>query len=78
MEWLTSWSRTTTSIPQFMLVQRSELVRMQQQADPATPSDLGNVDAFTFGYRWYPIMFSRAGLAFTGELSMTKTTGTVP
>ena len=64
--------------PQLMFVQRSELVRMSQQADPATPSDLGNIDAFTFGYRWYPIMFSRAGLAFLGELSISKTTGTVP
>ena len=40
--------------------------------------ELGNVNAFTFGYRWYPIMFSRAGLAMVGELSFTKTTGTMP
>ena len=51
---------------------------MSRQADPATPKSLGNIDAFTFGYRWYPIMFSRAGLAMLRELSFTKTIGTVP
>jgi hypothetical protein len=64
--------------PQLILTQRSEIIRMSQQALPATPKSLGNIDAFTFGYRWYPIMFSRAGLAFLGELSFTKTIGTVP
>jgi hypothetical protein len=64
--------------PQLVLTQRSELIRMSSQADPAIPDDLGNIDAFTFGYRWYPIMFSRAGLAILGEVSFTKTIGTVP
>ena len=64
--------------PQLILTQRSEIIRMSQQALPATSENLGNIDAFTFGYRWYPIMFSRAGLAFLGELSFTKTIGTVP
>ncbi|MEP6472324.1 MAG: hypothetical protein ABJC74_01295 [Gemmatimonadota bacterium] len=64
--------------PQFLIMQRSEIVRMSRQADPATPKNLGNTDAFTFGYRWYPIMFSRAGLAFHGEVSYTKTIGTAP
>ncbi|MEO8636651.1 MAG: hypothetical protein ABI587_15345 [Gemmatimonadales bacterium] len=64
--------------PQLVFTQRSELIRMSQQALSATPSKLGNIDAFTFGYRWYPIMFSRAGLAMVGELSFTKTIGTVP
>jgi hypothetical protein len=64
--------------PQLVFLHRSELIRMSRQADPALPKKLGNIDAFTFGYRWYPIMFSRAGLALLGELSFTKTIGTVP
>ena len=64
--------------PQLILTQRSEIVRMSKQALPATPKNLGNIDAFTFGTRWYPIMFSRAGLAVLGELSFTKTIGTAP
>jgi hypothetical protein len=64
--------------PQLILTQRSEIIRMSQQALPANPKHLGNIDAFTFGYRWYPIMFSRAGLACLGELSFTKTIGMVP
>jgi hypothetical protein len=64
--------------PQLVFTQRDEIIRMSQQADPATPKKLGNIDAFTFGYRWYPIMYSRAGLAVVGELSFTKTTGMVP
>jgi hypothetical protein len=51
---------------------------MSTQAVPGTPKKLGNIDAFTFGYRWYPIMTSRTGLAVLGELSFTKTIGTVP
>ncbi len=64
--------------PQLVFTQRDEIIRMSHQSDPATPKTLGNIDAFTFGYRWYPIMFSRAGLAMVGELSFTKTIGTVP
>jgi len=64
--------------PQLVFTQRSEIIRMSNQADPATPKSLGNIDAFTFGYRWYPIMFSRAGLALVGEVSLTKTIGTAP
>jgi hypothetical protein len=64
--------------PQLVLTQRNEIIRMSQQALPATPKNLGNIDAFTFGYRWYPIMFSRAGLSCLGELSFTKTIGMAP
>ena len=64
--------------PQLVFTERNEIIRMSRQADPATPKTLGNIDAFTFGYRWYPIMFSRAGLAMVGELSFTKTIGGVP
>jgi hypothetical protein len=42
------------------------------------PGDFGNVTAYSFGYRWYPIMFSRAGLAIDAEYSRTKSIGIVP
>jgi hypothetical protein len=60
--------------PQFILTGRYETVRMSRQANPdlaATPN-LGNVDSFTIGYRWYPIMLSRAGLAMHNEYSQSK------
>ena len=60
--------------PQFILTGRYELVHMSRQANPAlqaTPN-LGNVDSFTIGYRWYPIMLSRAGLALHNEYSQAK------
>jgi hypothetical protein len=60
--------------PQFILTGRYELVHMSRQANPdlaATPN-LGNVDSFTIGYRWYPIMLSRAGLAIHNEYSQSK------
>ncbi len=58
---------------QLVLLQRVEAIRMQQQAFTDTPHTLGNVDAYTFGTRWYPFMFSRAGLAVHGEYSLVKT-----
>jgi hypothetical protein len=60
--------------PQFILTGRYELVHMSRQANTAlaaTPN-LGNVDSFTVGYRWYPIMLSRAGLAIHNEYSQAK------
>jgi hypothetical protein len=64
--------------PQFVFLQRVEFIRMQQQALASTPSSLGNIDAYSFGYRWSPFMYSRAGLALHGEYSITKTVGGVP
>lgn len=64
--------------PQFIITGRYELVHMSRQANAAlaaTPN-LGNVDSFTIGYRWYPIMFSRAGLAFHNEYAQAKTGNT--
>jgi hypothetical protein len=55
--------------PQLVFIQRSEWVRMSQQALATNPSDLGDIDAYTFGYRWYPIMTSRAGFAWHNEYS---------
>jgi hypothetical protein len=62
--------------PQLIFTGRYELVHMSRQANPATISTLGNVDSFTIGYRWYPIMFSRAGLAFHNEYAQAKTGNT--
>lgn len=62
--------------PQMIFTGRYETVRMSRQADPTFPGNLGNVDAWTVGYRWYPIMFSRAGLAFHNEYSQAKTGNT--
>jgi hypothetical protein len=65
--------------PQFVFTGRVELVRMSRQAVPATtPSGQSNINAYSVGYRWYPIMFSRAGLAFHNEYSITKTVGMPP
>lgn len=64
--------------PQLVFLQRSEFIRMSQQALPSTPSNLGNIDAYTIGYRWYPMMTSRAGLALHTEFAMAKTLGAAP
>lgn len=64
--------------PQMIFIQRSEWVRMSRQPLASNPSDLGNIDAYTFGYRWYPFMFSRAGFAFHNEYSIARQHGTSP
>jgi hypothetical protein len=64
--------------PQFVLTQRTEMIRMSRQALPTNPLHMGNIDAYSVGYRWYPIMFSRGGLAFHNEFSITKTQGMQP
>jgi hypothetical protein len=64
--------------PQFVLTGRYELIRMSRQALPTTPGEQGNIDAYSFGYRWYPIMFSRAGLAQHTEYSIVKSIGIAP
>ena len=64
--------------PQLVLTQRYELVRMAKQGLITTPGTQGNVDAYAFGYRWYPIMFSRAGLAWHTEYALTKNIGIAP
>ena len=64
--------------PRLLVQGRAEFVRMSKQGDPAIPKTTGNADAFAFGIRAYPFMFSRDGMAFHGEFAMTKTIGTVP
>ena len=64
--------------PQLVIIGRYELVRMQTQALPTNPSDFGNIDAYAVGFRWYPIMFSRAGLALHTEYAISKSIGIAP
>ena len=61
--------------PQLVFTGRYEAVRMAQQADTTVASDRGNIDAFSGGVRWYPIMFSRAGLSWHTEVSAVRTRG---
>ncbi len=56
--------------PQMILINRYEMIRMSQQANSANAGNLGNVDALTFGFRYYPFINSRAGLAFHNEYSI--------
>jgi len=51
---------------------------MSRQAFTTSPSSLGNIDAYTFATRWYPIMLSRAGLALHGEYSLVRQQGVAP
>ncbi len=64
--------------PQLIFIQRSEWMRMSQQAIPGTPSNLGNIDNYVFGYRYMPIMNSRAGFAIHNEYSWIRQRGTAP
>jgi hypothetical protein len=64
--------------PQLIFIQRDEFVRMSQQALPGTPGNLGDVDAYTFGYRYYPFINSRAGFAFHNEYSLARQQHTAP
>jgi hypothetical protein len=64
--------------PQMMFMGRGDIVRMSKQGDAAIPKTQGNTDAITVGVRYYPIMFSRAGLAWHTELSFGKSIGVTP
>jgi hypothetical protein len=64
--------------PQLILLSKFETVQMSRQANPATRKDLGDVRVWTVGYRWYPIMSSRAGLAWHQEYARAVTVGTAP
>ena len=64
--------------PQLVFIQRSEWERVQQQASTALPSNFGNIDMYTVGFRYYPIMNPRAGFAFHNEYSWLRQRGTSP
>jgi hypothetical protein len=64
--------------PQLILFGRYETVQMSRQANPLTQRDLGDLKVWTVGYRWYPIMSSRAGLAWHQEYAIARSVGTAP
>ncbi|HEY6767471.1 MAG TPA: hypothetical protein VI386_22155 [Candidatus Sulfotelmatobacter sp.] len=64
--------------PQFLILQRSEWVRMSQQGTPGVPSNFGDIDNYVFGYRYNPFMNSRAGFTFHNEYSWLRQRGTSP
>jgi hypothetical protein len=66
--------------PQLVFFGRFERIGVSQQAFVNTgfPKDYGDVTAYSVGYRWYPIMFSRAGLAWHTEYSRAKSNGFLP
>jgi hypothetical protein len=64
--------------PQFILINRYELIRMSRQALASNPGNLGDIDSLTFGYRYYPFISSRAGFAFHNEYSIVRQRGVAP
>ena len=64
--------------PRLVLIGKYELIRMSRQANPEIRSDLGNLDNWAVGYRWYPIMNPRAGLAWVQEYSRVLNAGAAP
>lgn len=66
--------------PQLVFFGRFEKINVSQQpfVNLGFPADYGNVTAYTAGYRWYPIMFSRAGLAWHNEYSLVRSNGFLP
>ncbi len=64
--------------PRWMVLAKYEVDRMSRQANPSIRSDSGNLDTWTIGYRYYPIMSSRAGLAWTQEYSRVTNAGAAP
>jgi hypothetical protein len=64
--------------PQLVFMGRFEKINVGTQANSSNPGSYGNVTAYSVGYRYYPIMFSRAGLAWHNEYSISKSIGIVP
>ena len=64
--------------PQLVFEYRPEMVRMSQQGSPFNDASTGNINANSFALRWYPIMFSRAGVALHAEYSNTESIGIAP
>jgi hypothetical protein len=66
--------------PQLVFFGRYEKINVSQQSfvNLGFPNDYGNITGYTAGYRWYPIMFSRAGLAWHNEYSRIRSNGILP
>jgi hypothetical protein len=61
--------------PRLILINRYELIRMSRQSFASNPSNLGNIDALTFGLRFYPFISSRAGFAYHAEYAVVRQRG---
>jgi hypothetical protein len=70
----THWVQT----PQLIFIQRSEWIRMSQQANPLFKSNLGDMDTYVFAFRYMPFMTSRAGFAWHNEYSWNRIRGGAP
>lgn len=64
--------------PHWLLLNRYEMIRMSRQVFASNPSDFGNEDVLTFGFRYYPFLSSRAGFAFHGEYAVQNQKGAAP
>jgi len=64
--------------PQFILINRYEMIRMSRQVFATNPVNFGNEDVLTFGYRYYPFISSRAGFAFHNEYAIMRQRGASP
>ena len=64
--------------PQLILIGRYELIRMSRQALVTNPGNLGDIDAGTMGFRYYPFISSRAGFAIHTEYSVVRQKGVSP
>jgi hypothetical protein len=67
-----------TVSPRFVAIGRYEGIRMSQQAMSSNPSNFGNMDVGTIGYRFYPFISSRAGFAIHNEVSILRQRGAAP
>jgi len=67
-----------TVSPRLVFTGRYEAIRMSQQVLDGNPSNLGNIDAGTIGFRFYPFISSRAGFAFHNEVSIVRQRGAAP
>jgi len=67
-----------TPNPQLVLINRYEIIRMSRQAFATNPSNFGDTDVLTFGYRYYPFISTRAGFAFHNEYAIEWVRGAAP
>ena len=67
-----------TPNPQLVLINRYEIIRMSRQVFATNPSNFGDTDVLTFGYRYYPFISSRAGFAFHNEYAIEWVRGAAP
>jgi hypothetical protein len=64
--------------PRFVTTARYEAIRMSRQVFANNPSNFGDVDVATVGFRYYPFISSRAGFAFHNEFSIIRQRGAAP